>query len=173
MIVVLLGYMGSGKSLIGKNLAQTLGCDFIDLDQFIAQRNDMTISQIFSQKGEIFFRKQESLLLNELLKDNKKLVLATGGGTPCYGTNMQNILKASNAFSVYLKTSVPELAERLFPEKEGRPLIAHLNSKDALIDFIRKHIFDRSPYYMQAQLRIDTDQKRPKEIVREVVARLF
>ena len=173
MIVVLLGYMGSGKSLIGKNLAQTLGCDFIDLDQFIAQRNKMTISQIFDQKGEIFFRKQEALLLNELLKENKKLVLATGGGTPCYGNNMQDIMKATNAFSIYLKTSVPELAARLLPEKGSRPLIAHLESKDDLIDFIRKHIFDRSPYYMQAQLRIDTDQKKPQEIVREVVAQLF
>lgn len=173
MIVVLLGYMGSGKSLIGKNLAQTLDCDFIDLDTFISERNQMSIPEIFKKKGEIFFRKQEAMLLKELLHQNKKMVLATGGGTPCYGSNMQSIVAASNAVSVYLKTSVPELATRLWSEKESRPLIAHVQNQEDLVDFIRKHIFDRSPYYMQAPLRINTDNKKAQEIVREIVAQLF
>jgi len=99
--------------------------------------------------------------------------LATGGGTPCYGNNMDAILDATNTMSVYLKTGTPELARRLFLEKNGRPLIAHLKSIEALVDFIRKHIFDRSPYYLKAEIKIDTDQKSTQEIVRDIVALLF
>jgi len=173
MIVVLLGYMGSGKSLIGKKLAQTLGCDFVDLDSHISDKINLSISEIFSQKGEIFFRKQEALLLNELLNAKKPMVLATGGGTPCYGNNMLDITESSGVQSIYLKTSVQELVTRLFPEKDQRPLIAHLDSKEVLDDFIRKHLFDRNPYYMQANYKINTDGKAPQEIVREIVVQLF
>ncbi|WP_420379742.1 shikimate kinase [Gilvibacter sp.] len=172
-MIVLLGYMGSGKSLIGKKLAEVLQWPYADLDTLIAQAAGQTIPEIFREKGEIKFRIIESEVLQKELKQPKNQVLALGGGTPCYAGNMDKLLEAPEVTTIYLKTDLDVLVSRLWPERALRPLIAHLNSKEDLKDFVRKHLFDRSPYYMQAQHRIDSSEKTPQQIVAEIVALLF
>lgn len=148
MKIFLLGYMGSGKSTLGKALATQKGLPFLDLDRYIEQKEGQSVGEIFKNKGEIYFRKREIIYLNELLTQQESFVLALGGGTPCYGKNMKNILRVSkNVF--YLKYSAYALTERLEHQKQNRPLITHL-SGEALLDFVRKHLFDRNPYYSQA-----------------------
>jgi len=132
--IVLVGYMGSGKSTIGKLLADNLDFEFIDLDDFIAASEKMEITKIFEAKGEIYFRKKEFQYLNEILNTKNDFVLSTGGGTPCYGENMNAILEAtSNVF--YLKISIAGLINRLISEKEHRPLISKIPDQE-LPDFI-------------------------------------
>lgn len=172
-MIVLLGYMGSGKSLIGKKLAEVLQWPYVDLDAIIEQATGQTIPEIFNNKGEIKFRIIESEVLQKELKQPKNQVLALGGGTPCYAGNMDKLRKAPEVTTIYLKTALDVLVSRLWPERAQRPLIAHLNSQEDLKDFVRKHLFDRSPYYMQAQHRIDSSEKTPQQIVAEIVALLF
>lgn len=172
-MIVLLGYMGSGKSLIGKKLARIINQPYLDLDQLIEEAEGITVSQIFSQKGEIAFRKSEAKVLQTTLDDHTQGVLALGGGTPCYAGNMDRILKAEGVVSIYLKANLEVLVERLWSERQQRPLIAHTTDRESLKDFIRKHLFDRSPYYMQANLRIDTSRQSPDEVVAKIVAELF
>ncbi|MDC7999188.1 shikimate kinase [Gilvibacter sediminis] len=172
-MIVLLGYMGSGKSLIGKKLAEVLQWPYCDLDVLIEQEAGQSIPEFFKEKGEIKFRILESQVLQQQLADPKNQVLALGGGTPCYAGNMDKLLAAKGVQTIYLKTQLDTLLQRLWPERAQRPLIAHLENKDDLKDFVRKHLFDRSPYYMQAEHRIDTSEQSAEEVVKAIVAQLF
>jgi shikimate kinase len=173
MIIVLLGYMGSGKSTIGKELATVLNYRFLDLDDYISEKESATIPELFQSKGEIYFRKKESQYLGELLKSAENLVLALGGGTPCYGTNMEIVLQHLNIKSFYLKLSIPNLCKRLFKEREQRPLISHLSSEEALIEFVGKHLFERVQYYNQANHTINADDKTKTEVLEEILTKLI
>ncbi|MCH9661161.1 MAG: shikimate kinase [Bacteroidetes bacterium] len=173
MKIVLLGYMGSGKSTVGKRLSEVLGYQFLDLDEVIEKQEGMSISKLFSEKGEIYFRKKEVSTLTHLLSEDANMVLALGGGTPCYGTVLEDLQKNQDTQTVYLKNSLETLTHRLFAEKERRPLIAHLETEDLLNDFIRKHLFERAFYYNQAQVILNGDAKNPQAIVEELVAQLF
>ncbi len=172
MTVILIGYMGSGKSTIGQNLSEILKFNYVDLDDYIQDKEGKTISELFKLKGEIYFRKIESQYLNEVLTLENTIV-SLGGGTPCYGSNMQEIASSNNCKSIYLKSSIPNLVERLFGERASRPLIAHLKSKEELTEFIGKHLFERSVYYNQADMTISVDKKSIPEIVEEIVIGLF
>jgi shikimate kinase len=172
MIVTLLGYMGSGKSTIGMQLATVLAYDFIDLDQFIAEKEGMRIQEIFKTKGEIYFRKLENACLSEIYALKNNIVLALGGGTPCFYGNME-LMNSKNSKSIYLKSTPKSLVDRLFLEKESRPLISHLNTKDSLLEFIAIHLFERQHFYNKANLMIPTDHKTPTEIVANIVSELY
>ena len=172
MTIILIGYMGSGKTTIGQNLSQIIDFEFVDLDDYIQIKEGMNIPDIFKSKGEIYFRKKEHLYLKEVLS-KKNIVLSLGGGTPCYGTNMEAILNAKHAHSIYLKSALPNLVERLKNEKHKRPLIAHLNADEELTEFIGKHLFERSFYYNQSHQTIVTDNKNVREVTQEIVASLF
>ena len=165
--------MGSGKSVIGKKLSEILKYDYLDLDDYIQLKVGKTITEIFKVNGEIYFRKIESKYLKEVIDNKLNTVISLGGGTPCYGENLSIIKNADNASSIYLKASISVLAERLFLEKNHRPLISHIQDKEELIEFIGKHMFERSPYYMQSDLTIDTDQKSIDEVVESIVLKLF
>jgi len=166
MKIVLIGYMGSGKSTVAKQLARALDLPFKDLDDYIETREKVTIKEIFNTKGEIYFRKQEGTYLLELLQDQKAGVLALGGGTPCYGNNMEIIKKYS--LSVYLKGNIATIAQRLRNEKAKRPLIASLNDEQ-LTEFVAKHLFERKIYYEQAFRIVVIDQKTVKDLVEELL----
>ncbi|HUH28720.1 shikimate kinase [Gelidibacter sp.] len=172
MNIVLIGYMGSGKSTIGRKLAEIVDFKFVDLDDYIQKKENMSIPQIFETKGEIYFRKKEHLYLKEVLQLNN-IILSLGGGTPCYGSNMAAILDAEDTHSIYLKSSIPSLVQRLTPEKAQRPLIAHLKTDEELIEFIGKHLFERSFYYNQSKQTVVTDGKSIAAIAEEIVAGLF
>ncbi len=173
MKIVLIGYMGSGKSVIGKAISDKLKYLFKDLDSEIEKNEKKNIAAIFSEKGEIYFRKQENAVLRSLLSKKDNMVVATGGGTPCYGTIMEYLTETENVVTVYLKASLVTLTERLFSEKEKRPLISHLDTKESLQDFIRKHLFERSYIYNQADIIVSVDEKKVDEIVEELVLKLF
>jgi shikimate kinase len=98
MKIVLLGYMASGKSAVGKVLAEALHVQFVDLDSFIEEREQLSIAKIFETKGEIYFRKMESVHLQELLNSKEFFIISLGGGTPCYGKNMEFIKNKSSSF---------------------------------------------------------------------------
>lgn len=172
MIIVLMGYMGSGKSLIGLHLSNNLDYNFVDLDNYIELEEEKSISEIFKTKGEIYFRKKESEYLKKIISEKNNLVLSLGGGTPCYANNLELVLNSDEVNTFYLKTSIPELVKRLWLEKSKRPVISHLKSDDEFTEFIGKHLFERSPYYSQANYVVDTDKKSKDKIVEEIILKL-
>ncbi len=166
MKVILIGYMGSGKSVIAQKLAAALQIPVVELDDLIEKIAGMTIENIFSAKGEIYFRKLEHELFLEYLQSAQDFVMSTGGGTPCY-YNHHELLKGPSCVSVYLKASVDTLTKRLRQSKTKRPLIAHLQTEE-LKEYIAKHLFDRNYYYHQAQFTVVVDDKSIPEIVSEI-----
>ncbi|MEM7486909.1 MAG: shikimate kinase [Bacteroidota bacterium] len=166
MKVVLVGYMASGKSSIGRLLAKELSVEFIDLDEYIEEQMDKSIATIFSQKGEIYFRKKEHEMLTKVLNNNKSMVLSTGGGTPCYANNMETILKNSD-HSIYLQLSVSSLVDRIQNEKEKRPLVKNVADSE-LSEFIGKHLFERRQFYSQASCTIDCNNKSIATLTSEI-----
>ncbi len=173
MILALIGYMGSGKSLIGSGLAKSLSYQYLDLDDYIEIQEKKSIKDIFQEKGEIYFRKKEALYLKEVLENQNNTIISLGGGTPCFSGNLELIKSTENTKSIYLQTSLEELTRRLFEEREKRPLIAHLNTVEDLKDFIRKHLFERSFYYNQSDYKVVTDQKNADQICDEINSLLF
>lgn len=161
--------MGSGKSSIGKILSEKLNYKVVDLDDFIEDKEKMTVSEIFKTKGELYFRKKETVYVKELLELEGDFILSLGGGTPCYGTNMDIILEAKEAKSVYLKASLPKLSKKLFKKKAKRPLIAHIASEAQMMEFIGKHLFERSQFYSKAEFVVSTDDKTKKEVADAVL----
>ncbi|WP_040250691.1 shikimate kinase [Psychroserpens mesophilus] len=172
MTLILVGYMGSGKSSVGKKLSEILNYDFIDLDAYIEENVNLKISEIFETKGEIFFRKQESIYLKEVI-NKKNTIVALGGGTPCYGNNLNILKEEDDSKVIYLKASIHNLTERLFLEKSNRPLISHLNTKTEVLEFIGKHLFERAPFYEQSDITIKTDLLTIEEVVESVLLELF
>ncbi|BCY29630.1 shikimate kinase [Flavobacterium okayamense] len=171
MKIILAGYMGSGKSTIGKILSNFVRIPFYDLDEIIEKTEKKSIKSIFNDKGEIYFRKLESQIFNQFISENDNFILALGGGTPCYANN-HLILQNDDINSFYLKANVNTLTERLILEKENRPLISNFN-KEELNDYIRKHLFDRNHYYLQSKNIITIDNKSIEEIKNEILAILF
>ncbi|HLV13915.1 MAG TPA: shikimate kinase [Xanthomarina sp.] len=172
MKIILIGYMASGKSLIGKELAEFLKFDFIDLDQFIEEKEGKTIQEIFSDKGEIFFRKIEHTYLIEVLSLKSNVVLSLGGGTPCFTNNLQLILDNQNLKTFFLNVPINELSKRLMADKENRPLIQYVSSENDMLEFVGKHLFERLQFYNQANYKIDAN--KPKEdVVRDIISKLF
>jgi len=157
--------MASGKSTISKILAKKLQISTIDLDDYIVEKEGLSINAIFKTKGEIYFRNQENKYLIELLDSNKSFVLALGGGTPCYANNIDLIKKGANVF--YLKANLNTLFERLSVEKANRPIISSLND-EKLKEFIAKHLFERAPFYEQAAHTINIDNKPVTDIVEQI-----
>ena len=164
--------MGSGKTAVGTALAAKLHLPFLDLDNEIIMQEGRSISEIFSASGELYFRRKEAEVLQSLLEQETDFILSLGGGTPCYGKNLQLIKDNPETTSVYLKTGVDELKKRLIHEKDSRPLIKELDSPELLEDFIRKHLFERTFYYNQSDLIVSTDGISVSEIVDDILERL-
>lgn len=159
--------MASGKSAVGKQLSDKLKMPFIDLDSYIENHLNTSISEIFDKKGEIFFRLKESECLKELLNREDNFILSLGGGTPCYAGNMDLIENSGSSRSFYLKTSVKTICSRLINEQDKRPIVARVKSEE-LPEFIAKHLFERSFFYEKATFNIKTDDKKISEISEEI-----
>ncbi|MGG5508151.1 MULTISPECIES: shikimate kinase [unclassified Myroides] len=164
--IIILGYMGAGKSTIAQQLAQELRLPCYDLDLEIEKQQQQKISTIFSTRGEVFFRKLEHQLLHQLINKDEQAIISLGGGTPCYANNHE-ILQLEHVQSFYLKASISTLTERLEKEKEHRPVLL-TNTEDTLETFIAKHLFDRSYFYYQAKHVIAVDDKSIDQIVDEI-----
>ena len=164
--IILLGYMGCGKSTIEKLLAKTTSISYLDLDEIIEKQENSSVKKLFSDKGEIYFRKLEHQILSELIHNHDSFILSLGGGTPCYFNNHE-LLKDNNVISIYLNASVTTLYNRLLHSNEQRPLIADKNPEE-MKEFIAKNLFDRSYYYNQAQYKIIVDAKSVEEIISEI-----
>ncbi len=146
----LIGYMGAGKSTSGEKLAALLNYNFIDLDKLIEKDYMLSIPEIFATKGEQGFREMEHQTLKRLLeKDN--LVIACGGGTPCYYNNLELI--NNNGISVYIKMSVDALVDRLVTAKEKRPIIEN-KTEIELRSFISRQLIKREDFYRKAQFTV-------------------
>jgi shikimate kinase len=154
--VYIIGFMGSGKTTTGQKLAGLLGWGFTDLDKCIEQDTGMTIPEIFSIHGETWFRKVEAKVLRNL-QPLQKAVVSTGGGTPCYGDNMDFMLETG--LTVYLKLTPGQLKSRLSGTSEERPLLKDLDD-EGLLRFIEDKLTFREKWYNRAVLSFngfDTD----------------
>lgn len=151
MKIFLIGFMGCGKSTLGKKLAVKLGYDFIDLDQQIEKEAGMSIGTYFSVNGEAAFRAKESETL-KTFNYPVNCVVATGGGVPCYFDNMDWINQ--NGLSVYIEMTPVALARRLENGKEKRPLLKDMDETQ-LISFITDKLEERNQFYQQATLKVN------------------
>lgn len=166
MRISLIGYMGSGKSTIGKELGFKLNIPFYDLDHLIEIHEKTSISNIFKHKGEKYFRKLEYLVLKNLLFSRQNFILALGGGTPMISNVMEMINSTSDSF--YLSMTPLQLMQRLNKERYHRPIITDLFGKQ-LLNFITKHLLDRIPFYQLAKYKILIDNNHSKEIICEQI----
>jgi shikimate kinase len=165
-LVYIIGFMGSGKSTAGKKLAAALDWSFIDLDKRIEEHTGNAVPDLFSQFGEEYFRNIEAETLRSL-KGNKTTVVSTGGGTPCYGDNMDYMLKTG--LTIYLKLTPSQLQSRLTGSKTVRPLIKGLDASQ-LIGFIEEKLAVREEWYRKADITIigvDLDVNALKSLVLE------
>lgn len=154
MKIFLVGYMGSGKTTVGRILAEKMKLEFIDLDRRIEKSFGRSIPEIFFHHGEQAFRLHERECLHHLLNEEKDCVVATGGGTPCFFDSMDLMKEAGK--TVYLKCSPEVLFERLKGASSRRPLLSRLSESEKL-NYIAKHIHERSVFYERAELLMNGD----------------
>ena len=161
--------MGCGKTSIGRHLARYLGIDFVDTDRFIEMQQKMTVAEIFEKHGESAFRDMEHEILSKLQLSKHPAIIATGGGMPCYGENM-NIMSACGKVA-YLKTTPQTLLKRLSTSQSERPLLKDKSEKQ-LIQFITNTLTDRESCYNRADFVVHTDNKLVADISIEIYAAL-
>lgn len=165
MIIYLVGFMGSGKSTLGRRLAARAGWTFMDLDTMIEQEEGMTVPRIFKEKGEAYFRELESKVLRDT-EGMKDVVIACGGGTPCHGDNMDFMNSAG--LSIYLKLTAKALFERLHNAKVTRPLLEGM-SADEMKVYIEQKLEEREKWYLRSKMVVDalsTDPGTLLDIIR-------
>jgi shikimate kinase len=162
-VVILIGLMGSGKTSTGKELAKELHFDYFDTDHWIEERNQKTISQIFKEEGESFFRSEEKEAVNWIRK-HQKVVVSTGGGLWMNADNRSELLGLG--WCVWLKVSAAEAWKRVEPNSTQRPLVA--NMKNPLAE-IQNMLDERNPVYQLAHSNFMTDGKDSKRVEVEIL----
>jgi len=160
--IFLIGFMGSGKTTIGRRLAERTGFNFVDTDRFIEMQQGMTVSEIFARYGETAFREMEHNILTEIQKI-ECAVVSTGGGMPCYGNNMDIMHSCGKV--VYLKTSPQALTRRLLRSHNERPLIRS-KTEEELQQYIVEKLNEREPFYNRAHIIIETENFAMDELLR-------
>lgn len=169
MNIFLIGFMGSGKSTLGKKIASRLNYGFVDMDVEIEKAEKKSVAEIFQTQGESHFRNLEQNWLINF--SNQKFVIATGGGAPCSQTNFETIQK--NGISIYLKSSPENLTNRLFQAKNKRPLIDEFKKdKEQLLKFIQSKLAEREVFYEKCDLVInslDVDAEKLDGLVKSII----
>ena len=157
MIVSLWGMMGSGKSSLGKAIAEELKMTFVDLDNYIESKLQKSISKIFADDGEDYFRLVERNCIINILNDysDDKVILATGGGTPCFFGNAELLVKETS--SIYLDTPIDVLLERMKSDNLDRPILADLSGVGKHTE-LSKLYYNRKTYYEMAKIKIEVDK---------------
>ncbi len=161
MRIYLVGFMGCGKSSLGRRLAKKLEYPFLDLDAEVEKQSGRTIPGLFAEKGEEYFRKLEQEVLHKTT-DLSRAVIATGGGTPYYFDNMD--FMNGQGVTVYLKMSPVSLSHRLENSRRTRPVIEGHKGKD-LYQLVRKKLDEREPVYMRSQCIIKGESAKPDQII--------
>ena len=149
--IVLIGYMGSGKTTVGKALAKEIGLPFYDLDWYIESRMRKKVSQIFAERGEEGFRQIERNMLHEVA-EFEDVVVSCGGGTPCFFDNIDYLNQQAQV--VYLRCEPEVLRQHLLMGKGDRPLLKG-KSPDELLAFIQEQLEWREPFYSKATYTLD------------------
>lgn len=167
--IFLIGFMGSGKTTLGKALSRKLGVDFIDLDLYIEGRYHKMIREIFAESGEERFRHIEQSLLHEVA-DFENVIIAAGGGTPCFFDNIDYM--NAHGTCIYLKASIDELCHRLASGRDTRPLLQG-KSDEELRQYIEHTLSERDPYYSRAALHFDTGTLNTRREIDNTVERLL
>lgn len=166
--IILVGYMGAGKTTVGKSLAKDLQLDFYDLDWYIESRMRKTVPQLFAERGEVGFRKVEHNMLHEVA-EFEDIVLSCGGGTPCFFDNMDYMNTCGQV--VYLKASTPVLHKHLLMGKTERPLLKG-KTPEELERFIEAQVAEREKFYSKAQYTFDVSLMDNYEKIKTTVAGL-
>ena len=166
--IIIIGYMGSGKTTVGKALSKTLGIPFYDLDWYIESRMHKTVAQIFAERGEEGFRKIERNMLHEVA-EFEDVIISCGGGTPCFFDNMDYLNEQGD--TVYLKAEPEVLHKHLMMGKTERPLLKG-KTPEELIAFIREQLERREPFYTKAQYTLDVSLMDNFEKIKITIARL-
>ncbi len=167
MRLFLIGFMGSGKSRTGEKLAQLLQYPFVDLDEWIIDHAQMSIPLIFREKGEAYFRQLETKALRAQGRKSQ-LVIACGGGAPCFYDNMAWMNK--NGITIFLDATPELLYQRLASEADSRPLL-NGKSKEELLEFIRHKMQERLPFYKKALLHVfqeSNENDLPEQILKKM-----
>ncbi|MDR1114889.1 MAG: shikimate kinase [Tannerella sp.] len=151
--IFLVGYMGAGKTTLGKVLAKRMNLSYIDTDHFIENRYHKKVGDIFAAEGEDRFRDMEHRILCEV-SEIENVVISTGGGLPCFNDNM--LIMKKTGTTVYLDVSVEELAARLQTSRAIRPILQNRSGME-LTDFIKKNLNKRRPFYEQAKICFNAD----------------
>jgi shikimate kinase len=149
--IILIGYMGAGKTTIGKALSKELGITFYDLDWYIESRMRKTVSEIFAERGEEGFRQIEYNMLHEVA-EFEDVIISCGGGTPCFFDNMDYLNQQGQV--VYLKAEPEVLYKHLQMGRVERPLLKG-KSKEELLKFIKEQLEKREPFYTKARYTLD------------------
>jgi shikimate kinase len=160
--VILVGFMGAGKTSTGKELARILKFDFWDMDQWIEDKNGKKVSEIFKEKGEIFFRAEEKAALLQV-GGKERRVLSTGGGVWLDEENRARLL--ASGWCVWLKVSAEKAWQRIGPNVSQRPLLAQSTQP---LKTLEDMLAARSPYYSMAHACFNTDGKSPREVANEI-----
>jgi shikimate kinase len=158
--IFLVGLMGSGKSYWGNLLAEQMGNTFIDLDELIVQQENKTIVELFEQNGETWFRQKETATL-KTIAEKKDIIIACGGGTPCFNNNMQWMNERGT--TVYLAAAPTDIVKRISTEQEKRPLIKNLTAQELSI-FVEKQLKEREPFYTMAKITLQVNEITPATI---------
>ncbi len=161
MRIYLVGYMGCGKSTIGRKLSDLLGISFVDLDKYIEERYFKSVPAIFAGEGEKGFREKERISLHEV-SQFENVVVGTGGGAPCFFDNMEVMNR--NGITIYIAPDTEVLATRLIKSKTERPLIEG-KSHEELILFINDALLKRAPFYEKAKIIIRGENNLDPQLV--------
>ena len=168
MRIFLVGYMGAGKTSVGRSLALRLNLNYIDTDQFIEKRYHKKVSDIFASEGEERFREIERRILLEV-SEFEDIVIATGGGLPCFNDNMT--IMNNKGITIYLDVPVEELAARLRTSKNIRPVLKKRTGSE-LIDFINESLSVRQSFYEQAKIWFRAGNMYTKDDIEYLVKEL-
>ncbi len=164
MKIFLIGYMGCGKSTLGRQLAKKLMLTFLDLDSYIEQQQGRTIGEIFASDGEAKFREIESAALATVATTDN-IVVATGGGAPIFNNNIE--LMNRSGITLYIKVDGGILTSRLLNAKTQRPIIKD-KSEEELRDFVEGMIAQRSPFYQKAMITVEGKNIKVDQLVQAI-----
>lgn len=162
--VILVGFMGAGKTTVGKLLAETIGVSFIDSDEWIVAKEQASVSDVFATKGEAYFRQLEKAFLDHLALE-QPAVVAVGGGLPCFGDNI--MVLNSLGIVIYINTSLQTLTQRLKNDRANRPLLRDLKDEE-LFRYAEDLIAQRKVFYKMAQLIVPNESNKPNDVVEKI-----